>query len=189
MRVVAPGNKYCEGAADTPGDGLRLDAVNPNYTLTDLRPAGFEPRVAAIDFLPDGRMALLTSGTPRPGADPEVQPGEVFIVSGVTGTTSASQVTYTKVATGLDVPMGIAAIGDKLYVTEKTGLTELSADTDGDGLMERKTLVTLPNGGNFHEFNFGLLYDEDYFYVNRSVAINQGGATTSPQPARTRART
>ena len=94
--------------------------------------------------------------------------------------TSASQVTYTKVATGLDVPMGIAAIGNKLYVTEKTGLTELSADTDGDGLMERKTLVTLPNGGNFHEFNFGLLYDEDFFYVNRSVAINQGGATTSP---------
>ena len=183
VRVVAPGNKYCEGAADTPGDGLRLDAVNPNYTLTDLRPAGFEPRVAAIDFLPDGRMALLTSGTPRPGADPEVQPGEVFIVSGVTGTTSASQVTYTKVATGLDVPMGIAAIGSKLYVTEKTGLTELSADTDGDGLMQRKTLVTLPNGGNFHEFNFGLLYDEDFFYVNRSVAINQGGATTSPQPA------
>lgn len=182
VRVVAPGNKYCEGASDTPGDGLRLETVNPNYTLTNLRPQGFEPRVAAIDFMADGRMVLLTSGTPRPGADPTVQPGEVFIVSGVTGETDASKVTYTKVATGLSVPMGIAAIGDKLYVTEKTGLTELSADTNGDGLMERKTLATLPNGGNFHEFNFGLLYDDDFFYVNRSVAINEGGATTSPQP-------
>ncbi|MDA0136353.1 family 16 glycoside hydrolase [Solirubrobacter deserti] len=182
VRVVAPGNKYCEGAADTPGDGLRLESVNPNYTLTNLRPEGFEPRVAAMDFRPDGKLALLTSGTPRPGADPTVQPGEVFIVSGVTGETGPDKVTYTKVATGLDVPMGIAAIGDKLYVTEKHRLTELSADTNGDGLMEHKSLVTLPNGGNFHEFNFGLLYDEDFFYVNRSVAINQGGATTSPQP-------
>jgi hypothetical protein len=180
VRVVAPGNKYCEGADDTPGDGLRLESVNPNYDLTNLRPEGFEPRVAAMDFLPDGRLALLTSGTPRPGADPEVQPGEVFLVSNVTGATGPDKVTYEKVATGLDVPMGLAAIGDKLYVTEKHKLTELY--TDGPGLMKHRTLVTLPNGGNFHEFNFGLLHDEDFFYVNRSVAINQGGATTSPQP-------
>ncbi len=58
---------------------------------------------------------------------------------GVTGATDASSRSpSTKVATGLSVPMGIAAIGDKLYVSEKTGLTELSADTNGDGMMERK---------------------------------------------------
>ena len=49
--------------------------------------------------------------------------------------------------------------------------------------------MTLPYGGNFHEFAFGLLYDEDSFYVNLSVAINQGGATTIRSRRRTRART
>ena len=32
VRVTAPGSKFCEGATDTPGDGLRLETVNPNYT-------------------------------------------------------------------------------------------------------------------------------------------------------------
>ena len=47
----------------------------------------------------------------------------------------------------------------------------------------------MPFGGNFHEFAFGLLYDDDYFYVNLSVAINNGGATTDPQPAENRGTT
>ncbi|MEK8225502.1 PA14 domain-containing protein [Oerskovia sp. M15] len=50
VRVTAPGNKYCEGATDTSGDGLRLDGVNPNYELTDLRPVGFEPKVSGLAF-------------------------------------------------------------------------------------------------------------------------------------------
>ena len=48
--------------------------------------------------------------------------------------------------------------------------------------MEKKQLATWPNGGNFHEFAFGLIHDDDYFYLARSNAINNGGATTDPQP-------
>ncbi len=55
MRVTAPGNKYCEGAADTAGDGLRLETVNPNYTLTNLRPHGLRA-AGGGDRLP-GRTA------------------------------------------------------------------------------------------------------------------------------------
>ena len=33
--------------------------------------------------------------------------------------------------------MGIQVIGDKFYVSERDGLTELSPDTNGDGLMEQ----------------------------------------------------
>ena len=51
--------------------------------------------------------------------------------------------------------------------------------------MEQTTRATWPNGGNFHEFAFGLIHDEDYFYVARSVAIDNGGATTNPQPGQT----
>lgn len=183
VRVVAPGSKFCEGATDTPGDGLRLETVNPNYDLTNLRPPGFEPHVSGMDFLPDGRMVITTTGDVSAGGwVPNPESGEVFVLSHVTGTTSSSQVLYTKVAGGLRNPMGIQIVDDKWYVSERDGLTELTPDANGDGLREHVTRATWPNGGNFHEFAFGLIHDEDYFYVARSVAINNGGATTNPQP-------
>jgi len=43
VRVTAPGRKECEGVTDSPGDGLPLTSVNPNYTVTNLRPSGLEP--------------------------------------------------------------------------------------------------------------------------------------------------
>lgn len=187
VRVTAPGTKYCEGSDETAGDGMRLDSVYPGYTLTDLRPEGFEPMVAGLDWTDDERLAVVTSGSVSPGGwveDPE--PGEVFLLDNVTGETSKDQVTYEKVATDLFNPMGIAVIEDSIYVSERDGLTELT-DPDGDGFYDtHRTVAEWPFGGNFHEFAFGLLHDEDYFYVNLSVAINNGGATTDPQPAENR---
>ncbi|WP_419707768.1 family 16 glycoside hydrolase [Promicromonospora sp. NFX87] len=187
VRVTAPGTKYCEGQDDSAGDGMRLDAVHPGYTLTDLRPDGFEPMVAGLDWTDDDRLAVVTSGSVSPGGwveDPE--PGEVFLLDNVTGETSKDQVTYEKVATDLFNPMGIAVIGESIYVSERDKLTELT-DPDGDGFYDdHRTVAEWPFGGNFHEFAFGLLHDKKYFYVNLSVAINNGGATTDPQPAENR---
>ncbi|WP_084468398.1 family 16 glycoside hydrolase [Promicromonospora sukumoe] len=187
VRVTAPGTKYCEGQDDSAGDGMRLDSVYPGYTLTDLRPDGFEPMVAGLDWTDDDRLAVVTSGSVSPGGwveDPE--PGEVFLLDNVTGETSKDQVTYEKVATDLFNPMGIAVIGDSIYVSERDKLTELT-DPDGDGFYDdHHTVAEWPFGGNFHEFAFGLLHDRKYFYVNLSVAINNGGATTDPQPAENR---
>ncbi|MFE7507549.1 family 16 glycoside hydrolase [Promicromonospora sp. NPDC057488] len=187
VRVTAPGTKYCEGQDDSAGDGMRLDSVYPGYTLTDLRPDGFEPMVAGLDWTDDDRLAVVTSGSVSPGGwveDPE--PGEVFLLDNVTGETSQDQVTYEKVATDLFNPMGIAVIGESIYVSERDKLTELT-DPDGDGFYDdHRTVAEWPFGGNFHEFAFGLLYDDESFYVNLSVAINNGGATTDPQPAENR---
>lgn len=183
VRVTAPGTKYCEGASDTAGDGLKLDSVHPGYDLVDLRPEGFDPMVSGIDFTDDGDLVLLTSGAVSPAGPPdEPTPGEVYLVEGADDADGPEDVTYTKVATDLVTPMGVDVIGTSIWVSEKFGLTELTPDTDGDGLMEHRTHATWPNGGNFHEFAFGLLHDDDYFYVTRSVAINNGGATTDPQP-------
>ncbi|WP_019816295.1 family 16 glycoside hydrolase [Saccharomonospora saliphila] len=190
VRVTAPGRKYCEGAVDNPGDGLPLDSVNPNYTLTDLRPEGFQPMVAAMDWTPDDKLVLVTSGSVSPAGpveDPE--PGEVFVLDNVTGETGPDEVTVTRIATDLLNPMGVAVVDGSIYVSERDRLTELTPDTDGDGLRQHHTVAEWPYGGNFHEFAFGLLHDEDYFYVNLSVAIDQGGATTDPQPARNRGTT
>lgn len=187
VRVTAPGTKYCEGQDDSAGDGMRLDAVHPGYTLTDLRPEGFEPMVAGLDWTDDDRLAVVTTGSVSPGGWVEnPEPGEVFLLDNVTGETSKDQVTYEKVATDLFNPLGIAVIEDSIFVSERDKLTELT-DPDGDGFYDdHRTVAEWPFGGNFHEFAFGLLHDDDYFYVNLSVAINNGGATTDPQPAENR---
>ncbi|GID91506.1 hypothetical protein Adi01nite_09180 [Amorphoplanes digitatis] len=175
VRVTAPGRKECEASGDSPGDGLPLTAVHPGYTLTNLRPSGFQPQVSAMDFFPDGRLAIATWG----GSDTVA--GEVYILSGVTGATSPSQVTYTKIATGLREPMGLKIVDGKIYVAQKHELTELN-DTNGDGTIDQyRRVATWPFDGNFHEFAFGLLYKDGFFYLNLSVSINLGGATTEPQ--------
>jgi hypothetical protein len=175
VRVTAPGRKECEGVSDTPGDGLPLTEVHPGFTLTNLRPSGFQPQVTGMDFFPDGRMAISTWG----GTDNVL--GEVWILGNVTGTTSPSQVTRTRVADALKEPMGLKIVDGKIYVSEKQQLTELN-DTNGDGFLDQhRAVATWPFDGNFHEFGFGLLYRDGFFYLNLSVSINLGGATTDPQ--------
>ncbi|MFD0200887.1 MULTISPECIES: RICIN domain-containing protein [Saccharothrix] len=177
VRVTAPGRKECEGGADSPGDGLPLTGVHPAYALTNLRPSGFEPQVSGMDWLPDGRLAITTWG----GSNTKV--GEVHLISGVTGATDPTKVRAQRIASGLQEPMGIKYVDGKLYVSEKTGLTELN-DTNGDWVTDTyRRVATWPYGGNFHEFAFGMLYRDGAFYLNLSVSINLGGATTDPQPA------
>jgi hypothetical protein len=183
VRVTAPGRKECEGGTDSPGDGLPLTAVHPNYTLTNLRPNGFQPQVTGMDWLPDGRMAIATWG----GSLNTL--GEVYLMSGVTGNTGPGQVQAKKIASNLREPMGIKYVEGKLYVSEKHRLTELN-DTNGDEVTDNyRTVATWPFGSNFHEFAFGMLYQDGFFYLNLSVAINYGGATTDPQPAPNRGTT
>ncbi|MFZ8755923.1 family 16 glycoside hydrolase [Microbacterium sp. HMH0099] len=189
VRVTAPGTKYCEGSADSAGDGLRLDAVNPNYTLVDLRPAGFTPKVAALDFTDAGDLAVLTTGSVNSGGWDTSTPGKVFLMKNVQAADGPEDVTAVEIASGLQNPMGIDVIGDKIYVSERYQLTELS-DPDGDGVFDSKRRVaSYPSGNNFHEFAFGLIHDDENFYVNLSVAIDNGGATTNPQPAANRGTT
>ncbi|MET0235025.1 MAG: family 16 glycoside hydrolase [Kibdelosporangium sp.] len=180
VRVTAPGRKDCVAGNDTPGDGLPLNAVHPDFGLTNLRPAGFEPKVSAMDWLPDGRLAITTWD------GKSTNTGEVWILGNVTGATSPSRVTTTRVASGLREPMGIKVVDGKMYVSQKHELTELN-DLNNDGVIDQyRTVATWPYGGNFHEFAFGLLYKDGFFYLNLSVSINLGGATTVPQPAANR---
>ena len=85
--------------------------------------------------------------------------------------------------------MGIKVVDGSIYISEKHQLSKL-VDADGNGVYEGKTaLATLPFDGNFHEFAFGLLYKDGFFYLNLSVSIDLGGASTVPQGSATAART
>ena len=82
-----------------------------------------------MDFLPDGRMVLTTAGDVSAGGwVPNPESGEVFILGNVTGTTSASQVTYTKVAERPEEPDGHPGHRRQAATSPSaTGLTELLA--------------------------------------------------------------
>ncbi|MEV4120008.1 ricin-type beta-trefoil lectin domain protein [Micromonospora sp. NPDC049645] len=187
VRVTAPGRKECEGVTDSPGDGLPLTGVHPGYTLTNLRPSGFQPKVTGMDWLADGRLVICTwGGSDQSGTS---QDGEVWILGNTGGATGPGTVTTKKIAGGLKEPMGLKVVDGVVYVSEKQRLTRL-VNTGGDEVAERlDTVATWPYGGNFHEFAFGLLYQDGFFYLNLSVSINSGGATTNPQPAANRGTT
>ncbi|MFI7219926.1 family 16 glycoside hydrolase [Micromonospora maritima] len=187
VRVTAPGKKECEGVTDSPGDGLPLTGVYPGYTLTNLRPSGFQPKVTGMDWLPDGRLVISTwGGSDQSGSS---QDGEVYILGNTGGSTGPGSVTTKKIAGTLKEPMGLKVVDGVVYVSEKQRLTRL-VDTNGDEVADRlDTVATWPFGGNFHEFAFGLLYEAGFFYLNLSVSINYGGATTNPQPAPNRGTT
>ncbi|MFF5225831.1 discoidin domain-containing protein [Dactylosporangium sp. NPDC000521] len=179
VRVTAPGRKECETAGDSPGDGLPLTSVHPNFTLTNLRPSGFEPKVTGMDWLPDGRMVISTwGGNDQSGTS---QAGEVWILGNTGGATSPGNVTTKRIGSNLKEPMGLKVVDGVVYVSEKARLTRL-VDTTGDEVADQyQTVATWPYDGNFHEFAFGLLYQDGFFYVNLSVSIDYGGATTNPQ--------
>ena len=77
--------------------------------------------------------------------------------------------------------MGIKVVDGDIYISEKHQLSKL-IDADANGTYEAKgQIATWPFDGNFHEFAFGLLYKDGFFYMNLSVSIDLGGASTVPQ--------
>ena len=180
VRVTAPGTKECEGDVDTPGDGLPLDGVNPAYELVNLRPAGFEPKVTGLEWMGED-LLVLTWGDDDGDPSSVTAAGEVWKLSGVKTADDAADVTRTKIAEGLREPMGIKLVDGAIYISEKHQLSKL-VDADANGIYEAKDQVaTWLFDGNFHEFAFGLLYKDGFFYLNLSVSIDLGGATTVPQ--------
>lgn len=175
VRVTSPGKKL---VADPyrkrrPGDGRPLESVHPAYTLRTIRPPNFQPRVGGISFLKDGRMVICTW-------DPD---GAVYLLDGVTGDAD-QKVVVKRIASGLAEPLGIAVVNDEIYVLQKQELTRL-IDHDGDEIIDEYYAVA---GGwgvthNFHEFAFGLVFHEGYFYGTLAIAIDPGGKSTQPQNA------
>ncbi|MDA0180355.1 DUF1080 domain-containing protein [Solirubrobacter phytolaccae] len=180
IRVTAPGTKQCEGNNDSPGDGLPLDSVNPAYSLVNLRPNGFEPKVTGLEWMGDD-LLVLTWGDEDGSPSTMTAAGEVWKLSGVKTATNPSTVTRVKLAENLKEPMGIKVVDGEIYISEKNRLVKLTSPNAAGLFTARQQIASWPFDDNFHEFAFGLLYKDGYFYANLSVSINLGGATTTPQ--------
>ena len=154
-----------------PGHRSLLTAVHPSFDLTQARSELFTPRVAGMDFLSDGRLVVSTW-------DPE---GSVYIVDGVQSG-NPEMITEKRIAAGLAEPLGLKVVNDEIYILQKQELTKL-VDLDGDEMIDE--YQTISNdwrvSANFHEFAFGLVYEDGYFYGTLATAINPGGASTQPQ--------
>lgn len=153
------------------GIGFAQSGVHPGYTLTALRPTGFEPRVSGIDFLPDGRMVICTW-------DNFTKTSSVYLLTN-TQTGDKSQVTYTKIAGNLFETLGLKVVDGKIYVVEKHQVSLLE-NTDADDSIENvkkiaggwglSTTPPPPPANRNLEFAFGLPYKNGKFYVGLATA-------------------
>ena len=167
VHVTSPGKKNVIAPLSNtrPGDGEPLVDVHPSFKLSNIGGDDFQPKIGGIDFLPDGRMVVCTW-------DPH---GEAVIIDTKTGERK-------KFASGLAEPLGLKVVDGEIYVLQKQELTQV-IDNDHDGVADEYRCVSQawPVTGNFHEFAFGLVYQDGWFYANLAVAINPGGHTTKPQ--------
>ena len=66
--------------------------------------------------------------------------------------------------------MGLKVVDGDVYVSEKHAADRArSTPTATRSPTSTSTVATWPFGGNFHEFAFGLLYQDGFFYLNLSV--------------------
>jgi hypothetical protein len=169
--------------AQGPGDRSHLTGVHPGYTLANILPAGLQPGVTGMDFLSDGRLAICTWGGSHVSLVPPSRKGEVFILSDVDADDPA-KVTYVRFASGLQEPLGLKVVDDTIYVSERQALAML-ADANGNGKLdsgEYRALAKYASGGERHEFFFGLLYRDGWFYGAHSLSLIAGGPAAVPQP-------
>ena len=130
--------------------------------LPESNPYGSWVQVAAMDFLPDGRLILSTLN------------GDVWLVSGLDDT--LKDVKWQRFATGLYEPLGVHVRDGAIYVSGRDRITRLH-DLNSDG--EADFYESFYDGGTtspgYHAFTFGVASDtEGNFYIaksGRKVAI------------------
>lgn len=105
--------------------------------------------VGGMDLLPDGRPAIST------------RRGEVWLVNDAYADPPFSA-TFTKFASGLHEPLGLAVRDGAMYLVQRSELTRL-VDEDGDDRADRYQHVYSGWGvsGNYHEFAFGPKFDRN----------------------------
>lgn len=154
-----------------PGDMSPLLDVHPSFDLAPARPGTFKPKVGGIDFKKDGRMIVSTWD----------ETGSLWVISGHE-TGDSTKMKHKRIAFGLAEPLGVKVVEDTIYVMQKQEITKL-VDTNGDDIIDE--YHTLSYGWrvspNFHEFGFGLVYKDGFFYATLATAIQPGGASTNPQ--------
>ena len=159
-----------------PGAGSELSTANTidqAESTIDLRVLpGFDAVLFASGLHHPTSMAMGPDGNLYVGQ----QNGKILSVSDSDGDGVGD--TQTVYATGLGLTLGIAFVGEDLYVSHRRKVTRL-ADTDGDGVSDVQTdiITDLPVGGEDHQHvqNNGITLGADGFlYVSIGIDIETG---------------
>ena len=171
LKVVAPSPPPAS-PFKAPGKGEKLTAPHPATVLRDITPPGIDATIGGIAFRPDGTMVVSTWH----------YTGSVYFIRGYESGNPAD-LEVSLFADGLLEPLGIACVGERIFIGQKHELTEL-IDNDKDGIADEYRCVSAewPVSSNFHLFTFGPQYHDGKLYLNLAVSINPGGATTIGQP-------
>ena len=137
--------------------GAENSSADPSYQIETIdMPEGLNAEVGGIGFMPDGRLVACFHRGEVMTYDPERKVWKMF-------------------AEGLHDPLGLLVLGDDdVLVMQQPELTRLR-DTDGDGVADHYQTVTDDFGisGNYHEFNYGPVKDEQ---GNLYIALNTGSS-------------
>ena len=88
--------------------------------------------------------------------------------------TSQGKTTVTKIAEGLCEPLGVTVLDGDVYVLQRWELTKL-VDNDHDGTIdEYVNIATFGSNAQFHEWSFGLIYKDGFFYCTTGIAMGHG---------------
>lgn len=154
-------------------------ALHPGYDVMTLRPTDFKPMVGGLEFLPDGRLLVLTwrgnLGPEKPLMDPYSAYGALYAVSGA-GQSDPSALKVAKIADGFKDAFGVLYVQGSIYVGDIDRLIKLE-DQDGDGYYETKrTFAQLPAYNGWFEFAFGPVFKDGRFYMALAAPVMPGGA-------------
>jgi cytochrome c551/c552 len=146
----------------------RLTELHPSFTLENLAPDGFEPKVGGLSFREDGKLLVSTWDTD----------GSVFVVD----PNAPQETRVRRIAEGLQEPLGLKVVDGRTFVLQKQELTEL-IDKDEDGIIDTYRAVSYDwaANSNFHSFAFGLAHRDDAFYFLLSICVLPGGASCPEQ--------
>lgn len=162
--------KVGDEAGRAPASAFAVGVINknasPGYEMESI-PLPFPGcRPSDIVFAADGTMFVIA-----------MTEGQVWRAR-VPPAGHPQRVRWQRYASGLYHPVGLAMVGDRLFVAQKPEITEL-IDHDGDGTVDHyRTLATgwgLSTG--WHEYCFGLAVDQQ---KNLWFALNTGYFWTNP---------
>lgn len=148
--------------------GQAMSTVHPAFSMTSLRPPGFDPQVSGLDFLPDGRLVVSTwEGFGK-------TMGSVYLVSNAQSG-DASKITYKKFASNLNEPLGVKVVGGEIYLLQKDQLS-LLPDKNNDGVADEVRKVASgwtvqPTPAKNLEFAMGMVYRDSVFYAGLAIAF------------------
>lgn len=156
----------------TPGFGQKLAALHPALRVQDLRDEGRTLRVSGMALRGEDELLFCTWD------------GDLFSLDLKARLTEAPP-PLRHLMRGLSEPMGLAVLGQRIFVTEKNEVTEL-LDEDGDGLPETLRCVShdWPCSMDYHEYLFGAVVKGEHIYFSSSVGMARRGMDNYQAPLR-----